>query len=415
MIRPSINLGRLAHLQAALVATLILVPPASAAGPPANDHFVGGQEIAGYEGNGVPGFTLDATKEAGEPDHSGDPGGHSIWYRWTAPDTGQVRFSTTGSDFDTLLAIYTGDTVATLTPIAANDDSGGTQRSEVTFRVDGGTVYHLAVDGSGGDSGNALLSWVRVPANDTLASAQIVEGAFGSATGTNVNASREMDEPDHAGSEGMASVWYRWTAPESGRVKFDTEGSDFDTVLAVYTGTELGSLQSIGANDDSPITGCCASRVAFNASQGTTYQIAVDGFFGDIGSIVLNWSPLLVGTPAADRLIGTIGPEEILGMGGNDTILAGGGDDVVLGGGGNDTVLAGGGSDWTTGNSGSDVVDGGPGHDLIFDYWGIDRLVGRAGNDRIFTSDGHGRDFISGGLGIDRCFADRNDVRRGCP
>ena len=36
------------------------------------------------------------------------PGGASVWVKWVAPTTGLETFSTAGSSFDTLLAIYTG-------------------------------------------------------------------------------------------------------------------------------------------------------------------------------------------------------------------------------------------------------------------------------------------------------------------
>jgi Ca2+-binding RTX toxin-like protein len=400
-------------LVGALSAALVLVSPAFAAGPPANDHFVNSQGITGGRGE-VRGFTLDGTKEAGEPNHAGDPGGHSIWYRWSAPRDGSVRFSTAGSDFDTILAAYTGDSLPALTASAANDDADGSQQSRISFRVVGGTVYHIAVDGSGASSGNVVLSWLPVPSNDDFADAQPVSGTFGQVEGSNVNAGSESGEPDHADRRGRTSVWYRWTAPVTGHVKFDTEGSYFDTLLAVYTGDAVGSLVLVRANDDTPM-GCCVSRVAFEASEGTVYQIAVAGYFGDTGSIRLNWSPLILGTSGDDTLVGTVGPEEIIGGAGDDTILAGAGDDVIFGGNGDDAISAGGGNDLVTGNRGSDDVNGGAGNDILFDFRGIDRLSGHAGNDRLSTRDGGRDDEVRCGGGTERCFADRSDVRRGCP
>src|SRR5512135_1680398 len=73
------------------------------------------------------------------------------------------------------------------------------------------------------------------PANDNLASAQVLDGPMGNVTGSNVGATKEDWEPDHAGVTGGASVWFSWTAPADDDMVFDTDGSDFDTVLAVYT------------------------------------------------------------------------------------------------------------------------------------------------------------------------------------
>jgi uncharacterized repeat protein (TIGR01451 family) len=149
---------------------------------------------------------------------------------------------------------------------------------------------------------------VAGPPNDNFANAQVVAGNMGSVTGSNIGATKEPCEPNHYGIPGGASVWYRWTAPIGGNATFDTFGSNFDTVLAVYTGNNLCSLTHIASSDDDPLGGL-QSRVSFNAVAGTTYHIAVDGFGGfsspgaasaskgkistaavAMGDIVLNWS-----------------------------------------------------------------------------------------------------------------------------
>src|SRR5205814_2055031 len=61
---------------------------------------------------------VDATKETGEPNHAGNAGGKSVWWNWTAPDNNSVTFTTKGSGFDTLLAVYTGASVSALTAVA---------------------------------------------------------------------------------------------------------------------------------------------------------------------------------------------------------------------------------------------------------------------------------------------------------
>src|SRR5216110_2970325 len=55
-----------------------------------------------------------------------------------------------------------------------------------------------------------------------------------SVTGSNVGATREPGEPNHAHLAGGRSVWWSWTPPRDGTVVIDTIGSAFDTVLAVY-------------------------------------------------------------------------------------------------------------------------------------------------------------------------------------
>jgi hypothetical protein len=259
---------------------------------PANDDFAGAQDISGPLGI-VDGWTLGGTKEAGEPDHAGDPGGVSIWYRWRAPASGRVTFSTLGSDFDTLLAAYTGSSVDALTEVASNDDANGLLTSEINFDAVEGTTYSIAIDGAGGDSGLSELSWTLHPPNDDFAAAQLLSGDHGSVDGTTVGATKEASEPNHAGDPGGASVWYRWTAPATGTLTLDTCHSDFDTLLAVYTGADVAHLTAVASNDDGPPT-CgldgLGSQVAFPVNGGTTYDIAVDGFDFDWGDFVLNWT-----------------------------------------------------------------------------------------------------------------------------
>ncbi|HKY29628.1 MAG TPA: NF038122 family metalloprotease [Pyrinomonadaceae bacterium] len=130
------------------------------------------------------------------------------------------------------------------------------------------------------------------PANDNFAAAILISGATGTASGTNVGATGEPGEPDHAGvtGTGRRSVWFNWTAPASSQINFNTSGSNYDTVLGIYTGSAVGSLTLIGANDDVQTGVITHSTVTFNAVAGTTYRIAVDGFEGDTGNFVLNWS-----------------------------------------------------------------------------------------------------------------------------
>ena len=72
---------------------------------------------------------------------------------------------THGSDFDTVLAAYTGLDVSNLTQIAANDDAGaGIQTSEVDFQFNPGITYRIVVDGkTDSDTGNITLNYALIP------------------------------------------------------------------------------------------------------------------------------------------------------------------------------------------------------------------------------------------------------------
>ncbi len=126
------------------------------------------------------------------------------------------------------------------------------------------------------------------PSNDNFVNRVALIGAAVTTTGSTVGATKEAGEPNHAGNAGGKSVWWTWTAPSTGQVSIDTSGSNFDTLLGVYTGSSVASLILIASNDDDVANGVLTSAVTFLASAGTTYQIAVDGFNGASGSVNLH-------------------------------------------------------------------------------------------------------------------------------
>jgi sugar lactone lactonase YvrE len=134
------------------------------------------------------------------------------------------------------------------------------------------------------------------PANDNFANRIAITGTSALVAGSNVGATTEPLEPSHFVPSGGASVWWRWVAPTTTTVRLDTIGSSFDTVLAVYTGTVLSNLTLVARNAAGALVanGHQVSQVAFVATSGVEYSIAVDDLYGSTGSIVLN---LLTGMP----------------------------------------------------------------------------------------------------------------------
>jgi hypothetical protein len=149
-----------------------------------------------------------------------------------------------------------------------------------------------ASDQTAMDSFGYTLTATTPPPNDDFVNAQTITGASGSINATNEFATKEAGEPTHEplGNLGGKSVWYRWTAPVSGSATLNTAGSNYDTLLAVYTGSSVDALAAIVKNDDDPNGGTTTSSVQFNAVSGTTYQIAVDGFNADQGNITFNFT-----------------------------------------------------------------------------------------------------------------------------
>jgi uncharacterized repeat protein (TIGR01451 family) len=144
---------------AGLVVAVVLGGGASGAllAAPANDDRADAQALSEATGS-VSGSSAEATKEAGEPNHAGDPGGASVWFKWTSGSAGRESFTATGNTFDTLLAVYR-DLGGTLDEVAA--DSSGSS-SQVEFDALAEEEYLIAIDGVGGTSGAFVLDWAPV-------------------------------------------------------------------------------------------------------------------------------------------------------------------------------------------------------------------------------------------------------------
>ena len=222
-----------------------------------------------------------ATRESGEPAHAGQTAAKSLWWKWTAVGNGRLQVNTKGSSFDTVLAVYTGASLTALTPVTSNDNvATSVKYSQVDFTTTRGTTYYFAVDGNSGASGQVILNGTGTslagPSNDNFTSATSVSGGTWTISGSNFNATRETDEPNHGATSGYSSVWFSWSPTVSGMYTLSTSGSGFDTLLGVYTGTDFTDLTQVAANNNSTTT-VTWSKVRFTATAGTTYYLAVDG------------------------------------------------------------------------------------------------------------------------------------------
>ena len=137
---------------------------------------------------------------------------------------------------------------------------------------------------------DARLAAPRGPVNDAFGDALLLDGVSGRVTATTVGASTEPEEPDHAGVGGGGSLWWRWTAPESGLVSFDSYGSVIETALAVYVGERLYALTPVAEDAPAQDDSAAHAFVAFVASAGTTYHIALVARDGEEGDVTLTWA-----------------------------------------------------------------------------------------------------------------------------
>jgi hypothetical protein len=88
------------------------------------------------------------------------PIGHTVWYS-VAGTGGEITLDTAGSEFDTVLGVYTSDG-SVLTQVACVDDvvseEGGTLQAALTFASEDGVTYFVQAGGYGETSGTMYLS-----------------------------------------------------------------------------------------------------------------------------------------------------------------------------------------------------------------------------------------------------------------
>ena len=197
----------------------------------------------------------------------------------------------------TLSAVATGNPAPQWKWYLQGLEIAGATNSSLTFTnaqaTDGGHFQVVAYNSSGQAQAECDLSFslAQLPFANAFASRGIIPGNSGLGAGNNVSASKETYEPSHFTSKHDRSVWVQWTAPQTGVATVSTDGSSFDTVLAVYTGSVLTNLVRIVNDDNSG--GYGNSEVKFNATAGTSYSIVVAGIGGGSsgckGGIVLKW------------------------------------------------------------------------------------------------------------------------------
>lgn len=265
---------------------------------PANDNFANSILLSPADEGLTAGTNVGATKEPGEPNHF-STGGASVWYHVTAPVTGHATINTDGSDFDTLLAVYTGSTLNGLTQVVADDDSGTDNDSAVAFDAVAGTTYRIAVDGynngGGAATGNLNLRWDLV--NPSGVSGTVTEAGTGTPIGGAWVALLRMSDfslagaavADGSGNYTMSigpGTYFAYVIDPTGRHVAGFHGAptevtvtpgtfaDVDPTAASTRGSISGTIRDSATNV--PIAGAWSVVLSANlANTGTTEAVVV--------------------------------------------------------------------------------------------------------------------------------------------
>jgi len=271
---------------------LLLLAPAASAAPPTNDDFANREVLSGSLPLEASRTNVEATKETGEFVPGLSPAGHSVWFEWEATSSGWVTIGACDSDFPLITAIFTGTAVNGLTQVTSGNAAEGPdcpyQQRQYTFRAQSGSKYEIAVDGNNfylppaeppvaEGTFTLRIEATSPPPNDSFANATVLSAPIGeepggrrfyfaSTNGYNWTATTEAGEPFYGTGAG-ASVWYSWTAPESGTYRLSGPCCGSGLNWGLYVGESVGQLSQIAATGSAEV-----SLVG-----GTTYRIAVYG------------------------------------------------------------------------------------------------------------------------------------------
>ena len=230
----------------------------------------------------------------------------------------EIIVSDADTPLDDLRLLIESSDSSLVQPDGISIDGSGAHRTLTILpmpnQIGKATITVVVSDGSFTDRTSFEL--LINPGNDDWTDALEISGLDARVFGSTFGATKETDELNHAGDAGGNSVWWSWTASVNSTVSVSTEGSAFDTVLGVYTGESASSLDLVARN--SAAVGGSWSQVDFQALAGTTFWIAVDGFNGSVGDIVLslnavegNLDPVISGLGSREVTTGeTVGPIE---------------------------------------------------------------------------------------------------------
>lgn len=197
-----------------------------------------------------------ATKQVGEPSHLStlSTGGASVWWTWTAPATGEAMFSTAGSNFDTILSVYTGAAVNALTRRGSDDDSGPGVTSQLTLAVTADTTYRIAVDGYATASGVIEL---RVSMDAAPVVPEVSLDVFRGEARERDDLSAEVDLYLAPSPSVPITVMLRLSGTATPGVDYETSGTREGELvrLDLAAGTSIRTVFFTALTDDDPTEG----------------------------------------------------------------------------------------------------------------------------------------------------------------
>ncbi|MCC6251134.1 MAG: PKD domain-containing protein [Bacteroidia bacterium] len=283
-----------AGVPATLTFTICVTSPTIPA-PPANDNC--GGAISLIAANGCVPYLQDVSGATLSPQSTPSCGGDlndDVWYKFTAAQASTIIQATGQGNYDMAIAAYSGTCVSMVLVDCVNNYGDGQTETLILNGLTIGQTYYLRVYDY--DSGVPLNSNISicvvnivpppVPMND-LCDDAIPIYCGNIANGQNSNGGTSLGDPvavcGGMSVAGINGIWYRTTGNGDYFRLSTCNGTNFNTKIAVYTGS-CASLTCLASNDD--YSGCGngqQSQVSWQTTNGVEYYILVGGFGGAQG------------------------------------------------------------------------------------------------------------------------------------
>jgi len=316
-----------------ILATLFAIQPATAAlAQPSSDSFAAPTAVTSVPFEDSVGVS-DATVEPGEPVEVCAPMANTVWYALTLSQAETVLIDTTGSGFDTVLAVWQGTDINGLELVKCVDDTTIGVESRILLSADAGETYliqagafSMAPEGAtlnisigeppkstgkpviykGSSRGNRAQAYIDDfnGVSYTSASVTLFDGTakFGRGkpyTSSEVSIYRSTSTYDESTGIYVWEDWYGFAPLEAGNHQIDTRlrSAWVDTTVTLfgsrceegpYVETEDGSYYEVTCTELGPID--IVAEVSW-AGQGPTYRYSYaerssssGGYRGNYGS-----------------------------------------------------------------------------------------------------------------------------------
>lgn len=259
--------------------------------PPENDDFDNAKVVSALPYSDAI-DTRMATWASDDPSDCWISG--SVWYALTPQTNMTIEANTVGSDYDTSIAVYTGERGALVEVPDCCARDYYEEQDMASFQATANTTYYFMVGRcceEGGHGGGQLVFNVLEqfpPPNDDFADAIPIKQLPFFYEGSNLFATIEGQEPypSCAWKESKYTVWFKHTATQSGTLFLQSFGLQ---VIAVYEGNSLEQLHESGCSS-------LLNQLAFQIEAGRTYYIQLGNLDDRIWNrgdyaLQVDWAP----------------------------------------------------------------------------------------------------------------------------